>query len=232
VVGPAAILIGLAVLCGGVDLWANHSTFRACIPNARFVTPAQISRLVSHCRSVAHVRDLGIWLTVVGAVAAFLGVVTVAVPLRPWGGGRETPGRPTTGPATATSTKERRDPRGSGRWMARQTVMVILALIALGIGALLLIHAVTQWFDGSESQVCAPAHPASIVSQSHPGPVEGVCRSIGPWRNGSIQVTFVGTVLALFGLGVVPAAVRRDKRRFWFRRGAWVRVPPAGSLPH
>jgi hypothetical protein len=42
----------------------------------------------------------------------------------------------------------------------------------------------------------------------------------------------VGTVLALFGLGVVPAAVRRDKRRFWFRRGAWVRVPPAGSLPH
>jgi hypothetical protein len=226
-VGPAAILVGLAVLGIGVYLWSTQPTFRACIPDIRGATQALVSRMLTHCRSVADARHLGIWLTIVGALVVLLGGIAVAAPFRAWTGGRSSHARPPAGPATATSTKERRDPRGSARWMTRQAVMVMLALAALGIGALLLVHGVTQWFDGSGPQACAPAHPASIVSQPRP-----VCRSFGPWRNGSLQVTFAGTVLTLFGLGVVPAALRRDKRRFWFRGGTWVRVPPVGSLPH
>jgi uncharacterized membrane protein YphA (DoxX/SURF4 family) len=84
IVAVALVLAGLVFLGFGIDLWANHVSYAACVGpslSAR-ISQAQWNYIVAHCRSVGALRNLGIVLTFSGAAAVLLGVGTAFVTRR------------------------------------------------------------------------------------------------------------------------------------------------------
>jgi hypothetical protein len=229
-------LASVILLWRGVMLWVDYSTEHACVsPWLGFRgTPQSWNLLLAQCRHIGRLHDLGVILTGSGALLFLLGLAGIAMTLAP----RQDEAPPATvRPALAGQEQLLRAstlgaaPRRA-RWIASQTVLVVLALGALAVGAILLINGVTLWLDRAGPQLCVLPQRFGVSEHIAASVSRQVCNSIGPWRDGAILVTCAGAALALFGLGVLPASVRNVKRQFWFRAGTWVRVLPAGPLPH
>jgi hypothetical protein len=219
------------VLVHGVMLWADHATQQTCLAPFRGVrgTPESWDLLLAHCHNVGRLHDLGVIFTCSGALLAVLALAGFAMTLEPRHG--ETRPR-TVHPALARNEELIDGPTVGeaprrGRWIARQTVLVLLALGALAVGAILLINGTALWIDRAGPEACVASSRLGFMV-----PARQVCHAIGPWRDGAILLTGAGATLAFFGLGVVPASVRTAKRQFWFQAGTWVRGHPAGPLPH
>jgi len=71
------IAIGFVLLGFGIDLWATHVSWQACVQSMPFrISQAMLNYLLAHCRSVGALHNRGIVLTVSGAAAVVVGVGT------------------------------------------------------------------------------------------------------------------------------------------------------------